>query len=77
MAKLYTCHSFYDNQLLIDQDEFTRKALTKDNITSTSTSTVSYTPTPVSTLVLGLLDIYPDIDLQKVTKLMIKLFIKG
>ena len=73
------------NRFLTDKDEFTRRAPTKASSTPTPIPVVFCAPTPASTQALapaqasvpGPPGLYPDADLQRVTKLALELFVKG
>lgn len=76
MARLYTCY----NSALINKErlaENTLRASIKGNSTSTPTSAAFCTPIYAPTSVPNLPDIYINIDLQRTTRLALKLFIKS
>lgn len=71
----------YYNFSLVSKDELTGKALSKDSNISILLPNIFYTLTPIPTQILipapGLLGIYTDMNLQKTTMLVLKLFVKG
>ena len=71
MVGLYTCR----NSGLIGKNKFARRAFTKGSDTFILTPAISYAQTPVSAL--GSSGLYIDINLQKCTRLVFGLFVKG
>ena len=84
MAGFYTCWSFYQNLPPANEDKLVRAApkaaFTNDGGISSYTFTVLYVFTPAPVLAsasVKLLPKYINADLQKATKLALKLFIQG
>ena len=78
MAGSYTCRSPCKNFLLIGNDEFASAAPTKGSGTLSFTPVVSYIPTAALAPPLAsakLIAKYINVDLQRVSKLVLKLFV--
>lgn len=78
MAGSRICHSSRNNPPLTDKDELAGgapRASNNDSGTSFPIPAASYTLTFI--LALGLPDIYTNVDLQRATRLALKLFIKS
>lgn len=76
MTRPYTCYNF----ILVYKDKFTvdtLRASTKGNSIFTLRLAIFCAFTPATTSALDLLDIYTNINLQKVTQLILELFIKN
>lgn len=72
MTGLQTCY----NLASIGKDELAKRAHIKGNSTFTSASAQVPAPAQTPALALSLLGIYTDVNLQRATKLVLKMFIK-